>query len=1274
MIVLTGIIFMRAFWRTAKHYWRIHLIVALCTAIATGVLSGALIVGDSMRGSLRSITLERLGSIQYGVIADHFFQPEIVTRQNMVQAIMLNGTVVAAETDSRASKVNIYGVNNAFFDFWDVKVVPDLTKLTNQPFAEIIINEALQKELNVKVGDAVLLNLPQATEIHSEFLLGTRDTNDVIQRLRVIVNDIIPTANAGRFSIQPHQSLPLNVYISLPILQKAIGQTDKVNALFTADTEPLSSNTLELTIEGLGLNIVSNENHFDLQSQQYLIEPTLSEIALKVTSENNIPILPTFTYLANSISHVDSPQEESTRKLVQVPYSTILALPFESGEFSELITRSTTEVEKHLYLQVQQQEIKRRESREGEEFKKIGQELQRISNEKADRQYVESRKTNTPEFRKKKAEMDNALAEVNRKLKGFSSTNTQHLPIVLNKWTADDLGVKVGDKIKITYFSVNAEEEYITEAAYFILKAVVPIEGIAADTDLIPSFPGIHDTTNLSDWDPPFPFEYSKVRSKDETYWDEYKSTPKAFITLDMGKRLWKNRFGDLTSLRMGAAPGMDIDATQSLFETEFLKRIEPEQIGFQFLSLQEEGLKASTGSTDFGMLFSSLSIFIILAAATLVSAIFAIGATQRSREIGILQAVGFKLAQIRRRFLFEGILIATIGSLFGCLLAMGYAQLMIYGLKTWWLPAIGTPFINLHISGWSVLIGILVTLFVVTFFIRQVVKRLGKAPTAALLAGETDFDEVSRKPKSESANSSINRTTNLILGFVFGMLAGYYLISEGWFGFLFVLIFNAIVIASVFLIYRSKFGSFLTDRLGPSVFSHQSNTDNRFKIVWWVLTLGLGIGTALGFFGTILIFSMDGSHIYETIEGVVQHPIFRLLGSALGILGTGWLIFDRWLGSQRVPKRLNHIRFGLKNAAWQPMNSQSSVIIMSFACCIIVAVGINRHDAMPETEYAFVAESSLPIHHSLNTPDGRLELGFDEEGSQLLAKSEIYSFRVLPGEDVSCLNLYKPEKPQILGAPNSMLYDDPWHYLQQDFKQERRIHAIGDAKSLQWILHHDPKVDFPIQDEFGNTISLRLETVENSIFQSQIIISETDFKTYYPSQSGYQYFLIKTPPELQADTQHTLEKALEEYGLDVTSASERLASFRAVENTYISTFQSLGGLGVLLGTFGLAMVLFRNIIERRRELATLRAYGFRRKLLFNMLFLESGFLLAVGMLIGIVAGIVAILGSQGHLPPFPWLSLSITLLLIFGFGIIANSIAVVVALRSPLLSTLKSE
>ena len=753
----------------------------------------------------------------------------------------------------------------------------------------------------------------------------------------------------------------------------------------------------------------------------------------------------------------------------------------------------------------------------------------------------------------------------------------------------------MGDIIEVTYYSVSTDEAYITETVLFRLKGILPIEGITADRNIIPEFPGIHDTADMSEWESPFPLDYALIRDKDEVYWDKYGATPKAFIPLKIGKRIWQNRFGDLTSVRLRIMPDADIQTTQTHFENEFLKKIQPEQVGFQFLSLQADGLQASAGATDFGMLFGSLSGFIIIAVALLVAMLFRVGVEQRSREIGILQAVGYPLVKIRRRFLYEGATVAGIGSLLGCLLAVSYAELMIFGLQTWWLPAIGTPFMELHVNPISLLSGVLIALAVVMISIRITVQQLGETPTTALLAGETDFAEITltheTKQTEFSARMAILKNIVIVLVVV---LFAFFVIFDKWF--------------------IDTFGTWIVD------------------------------------------------------------PIIDFLLFTLTIIGFGWDAFGRWLKSQRVPRRLNRMRFALKNAARQPGRSTTYVKTISLACCIIVAVGANRHDAPPETEYAFVAESALPLHHNLNTPDGRFELGFSEKASELLSESEIFPFRVLPGEDVSCLNLYQPQKPQILGAPDAMLDGYPWYQIRVVQPEGGRAPAIGDAKSLRWILHHNPDDDFIVQDEFGKPLRLELETIENSLFQSQLIISEPNFTKYFPSQNGYQFFLIKTPPTLREETAQVLEKTLGDYGFDLTSASARLASYRAVENTYISTFQSLGGLGVLLGTFGLALILFRNIIERRGELATLRAFGFRRQLLSRMLFLESCFLLAVGMLIGIVAGLVAILGSQGHLPSFPWVSLTITLLFIFGFGIIANAIAVAVALRSPLLSTLKSE
>ena len=131
---------------------------------------------------------------------------------------------------------------------------------------------------------------------------------------------------------------------------------------------------------------------------------------------------------------------------------------------------------------------------------------------------------------------------------------------------------------------------------------------------------------------------------------------------------------------------------------------------------------------------------------------------------------------------------------------------------------------------------------------------------------------------------------------------------------------------------------------------------------------------------------------------------------------------------------------------------------------------------------------------------------------------------------------------------------------------------------------------------------------------------------------------------------------------------------YHAIENTYLSTFQTLGGLGLILGTFGIGILLLRNVLERSGELATLSACGFRRARLAALLLYENGFLLLAGLAIGITAALIAVAPRLLDPSPFPWASLGFSLSLVLAAGLLASLIAVRIALRRPLLGTLKSE
>ena len=138
----------------------------------------------------------------------------------------------------------------------------------------------------------------------------------------------------------------------------------------------------------------------------------------------------------------------------------------------------------------------------------------------------------------------------------------------------------------------------------------------------------------------------------------------------------------------------------------------------------------------------------------------------------------------------------------------------------------------------------------------------------------------------------------------------------------------------------------------------------------------------------------------------------------------------------------------------------------------------------------------------------------------------------------------------------------------------------------------------------------------------------------------------------------------------------ERLAEFHRVENTYLSTFQTLGGLGLLVGTVGLAAVLLRNVLERQRELALLGAVGYGRLHIFTIVVAENLLLLAWGLAIGTVCAVMAIAPAVsergGRLPATA--AGALLLVAVSIAGLLSSVVATRVALRRPLVDALRSE
>jgi hypothetical protein len=372
-------------------------------------------------------------------------------------------------------------------------------------------------------------------------------------------------------------------------------------------------------------------------------------------------------------------------------------------------------------------------------------------------------------------------------------------------------------------------------------------------------------------------------------------------------------------------------------------------------------------------------------------------------------------------------------------------------------------------------------------------------------------------------------------------------------------------------------------------------------------------------------------------------------------------------------------------------------------AVFLIVAVAANRLDATRDASnrgsgtggFALWASSTLPIVENLDTDRGREKLGLDPKG---MREVTFVPFRVREGDEASCLNLNRAQRPRILGVDPARLDSrkafsfqalakgadpsHPWQVLDpagagwvlDSPLADDEVPAVGDANSLQWALGKSIGDTLEHVDEQGRAFRLRIVgAVANSLLQGQLLVAESAFIRRFPGESGHRVFLVDAP--VPSAVAGDLTRALADFGFEAEPAADRLNRFNAVQNTYLNTFQVLGGLGLLLGSFGIGLVVMRNVQERRAELAVLGAVGFAPGLVETLVLREHRRLLVEGIRIGTVAALLAVaptLWQPGG--GFPWVGIAVVLVAVFANGLLWTWFATRRACRGPLLTALRGE
>ena len=238
--------------RTILHYYRLLLPVALGVAVSSAVIVGALLVGDSMRGSLKDIAMDRIGSIDSVVLAPRWFdakrleQAATALSSNDGQPTEIHGLLllpsVVAEiqdrsgesegkiTTRRSTELTLLGTDEAFWNLGSIR--PARLPKGN----ELVLNASLAEKLDAHVGDRVTLKVSRDAVVPADSALGKRE-NEVIALSRWEVVDILPDKSLARFSLKSDQRPVQNVFADKAALQSALDIENQINTVMTRHRE-----------------------------------------------------------------------------------------------------------------------------------------------------------------------------------------------------------------------------------------------------------------------------------------------------------------------------------------------------------------------------------------------------------------------------------------------------------------------------------------------------------------------------------------------------------------------------------------------------------------------------------------------------------------------------------------------------------------------------------------------------------------------------------------------------------------------------------------------------------------------------------------------------------------------------------------------------------------------------------------------------------------------------------------------------------------------------
>ena len=793
--------------------------------------------------------------------------------------------------------------------------------------------------------------------------------------------------------------------------------------------------------------------------------------------------------------------------------------------------------------------------------------------------------------------------------------------VVITQWLADDLQVKAEDKVTIKYFRVTRARQLEEASAEFVIHAVLPMDHPAVRREWTPDFPGVTESENCRDWKPGIPVDQSLIRDRDDAYWKERKGTPKLFLTLNDGQKLWTNRFGSLTSL------WVESEMPAAEMAGSLQAKLTPAQVGLVTVGVKAAAGKAVSESMDFGMLFVSMSAFLIGTALLLAVLLFLFGTGQRAGQIGLLRATGWTPGQVRNLFLTEALWVALPAAALGTALGLLYTKWTLGKLERDWADAaLGLKFI-LTIQPLTLGVAFLSTLLLSLGSVWWAARRIGRARPGRLLAGGSLAEALAAPVLSGQEDvEPVRRWRYLPVG----------LMTLGGFAVLFM----------------------------------AGNTPQHLQPVMFFGAAALLLADGLRVLDWVLRRqdARDEEEDGEDEAKPVKLPGIWQLGvrNALRQRGRSMAMASLLAVGIFMVVALNAFR---QDATLQPSGRQSGTGGFALVASSTLPVYEDLNSREGQAAWGLEEEET----HGVIVIPFRVREG---EEASCLNLNRAQTPRVL-GVDPRLLA--ERDAFPVAGLAKGVALSDgvsPWMLLNQKHT-DGTVPAVMDQVSAMYALGKTVGDEVVVLDGQGQPVRLRLVALlAGTVLQGNVIIGDAAFVKMYPDTGGAKVFLVDGAPEDVARWEPAAVKQLASRGLAVQPVAQKLAQFQAVQNTYLTIFSTLGGLALVLSTLGLGVLVARHVLERKAEFALLQAVGFQRAQLQKMVLAEHWFLFLSAILLGTLTALVAVwpnlkLAGAGGLPVG---LLALLLISLTAGGLIFCYLAARLALGGRLTDSLRHE